>query len=112
MGRAYQARCGIVLASHPPQFLAFGEGHFLPAMTAGNGAFDLDLSGHFPNVTTIGQRGPQERQGRQPPPLLPARSFPPAQRSVSPERQPVQFPRPAWLETALFTAMAVNPHSP
>ena len=51
VGRAYQARRGIVLASHPPQFLAFGEGHLQATMAASNGAFDLDLSGHLPNIT-------------------------------------------------------------
>ena len=52
MGRAYDARCGVVLPSHPPQFLAFGERHLDPAVAAENGAFDRDFSGHFPNFTT------------------------------------------------------------
>ena len=57
VGRADEARRGVVLPSHSPQFLAFGEGHLQPSVAAGNGAFDLDLSGHFPNITTIAQGG-------------------------------------------------------
>ena len=48
MGGADEARCGVVLASLPPQSFAFGEGHLDPAVAAGNGAFDRDFSGHFP----------------------------------------------------------------
>ena len=44
----------------PPQFLAFGEGHLDPAVAAGNGAFDRDFSGHFPNITTADQGGGSE----------------------------------------------------
>ena len=47
----------LMLPSHPPEFLALGEGHLQPAVAAGYGAFDLDLSGHFPNLTTIEQGG-------------------------------------------------------
>ena len=57
MDGAYEACSGVVLASHPPQFLALGEAHFLSAMTTGNGAFDLELSGHFPNITIAAQGG-------------------------------------------------------
>ena len=57
MGRAYDARRGAVLASHPPQFLAFSEGHLQPAVTTGNGAFDRDSCRHFPNITTANQGG-------------------------------------------------------
>ena len=49
--------CSVVLASHPPQFLAFGEGHLQPAVAAGNGAFDRYFSGHFPNIPTTDQGG-------------------------------------------------------
>ena len=56
-GRAYDARRGAVLASHPPQFLSSGEGHLQPAVATGNGAFDRDSSGHFPNITTADQGG-------------------------------------------------------
>ena len=52
---ADDARGGVVLASHPPQLFAFGEGHLDPAVAAGNGAFDGDFSGHFPNITTTAQ---------------------------------------------------------
>ena len=52
---ADDARSGVVLASHPPQFLAFGEGHLQSAVAARNGAFDLNLSGHFANITTTEQ---------------------------------------------------------
>ena len=45
---ADDARRGIVLASHPPQFLAFGESHLDPAVAAGNGAFDRDFFWAFP----------------------------------------------------------------
>ena len=34
MGSAYDARCGVVLPSHTPQFLAFGEGQLDPAVAA------------------------------------------------------------------------------
>ena len=57
VGRAHDARRSVVLPSHPPQFLAFGEGHLDPALAAGNGAFDRDFSGHFPNFTTTAQGG-------------------------------------------------------
>ena len=57
VGRAYDARCRVVLASHLPQFLAFGEGHLQPAVAAGNGAFGRDFSGHFPNFTTTARGG-------------------------------------------------------
>ena len=45
---AYDARRGVVLPSHSPQFLAFGEGHLEPAVAADDGAFDWDFSGHSP----------------------------------------------------------------
>ena len=54
---ADDARCSVVLASHPPQFFAFGKGHLDPAVAAGNGAFDRDFSRHFPNITTTAQGG-------------------------------------------------------
>ena len=57
VGRAYEARRGVVLPSHSPQFLAFGEGHLQPAVAAGNGAFERDFSGHFPNITTTARGG-------------------------------------------------------
>ena len=49
MDGAYEACSGVVLASHPPQFLALGEGHFLSAMTTGNGAFDRTI----PSISLI-----------------------------------------------------------
>ena len=55
VARAYDARRGAVLATHPPQFLAFGEGHLRAAVAAGNGAFDRDFRRHFPNITTTAQ---------------------------------------------------------
>ena len=64
VGRAYEARRSAVLASHPPQFLAFGERHLQPEVAAGNGAFDRDSSGHFPNITTTARgRGSGLRAG-------------------------------------------------
>ena len=57
VGWAYVARRGVVLPSHSPQFLALSEGHLQPTVAAGYGAFDLDPSGHLPNVTTIAQGG-------------------------------------------------------
>ena len=59
VGRAYDARCGVVLPSHPPQFLAFGERHLPLVVAASNGAFDRHFSGHFP----ILQRLLEERGG-------------------------------------------------
>ena len=61
---ADEARRGVVFPSHPPQFLALGEGHLDPAVAAGNGAFDRDFSGHFPNVTTTAQGGGSGHAGR------------------------------------------------
>ena len=55
VGRADEPRRGVVLPSHPPQFLAFGEAHLLPVVATGNGAFDRDFFGHFPNITTTNQ---------------------------------------------------------
>ena len=55
VGGADEARCSVVLASLLPQSFAFGEGHLDPAVAAGNGAFDRDFSGHFPNITTTAQ---------------------------------------------------------
>ena len=63
MGKAYDARCRVVIPSHPPQFLAFGEGHLGPAVAAGDSAFDRDFSGHFPNITTAAQGGAGMRAG-------------------------------------------------
>ena len=57
VGRAYDARCRVVLPSHPPQFLAFGEGHPQPAVAARDGAFGRDFSGHSPNFTTTARGG-------------------------------------------------------
>ena len=57
MGSAYDARCGVVLPSHTPQFLAFGEGQLDPAVAAGNGAFGRDFGRHSPNITTTAQGG-------------------------------------------------------
>ena len=57
VGRAYDARCRVVLPSHPPQFLAFGEGHPQPAVAAFDGAFGRDFSGHSPNFTTTARGG-------------------------------------------------------
>ena len=39
----------LVLATHPPQFFAFGEGHLQPAVAACDGAFDRDFAGHLPS---------------------------------------------------------------
>ena len=59
---ADDAHCRVVLPSHPPQFLAFGQSHLDPAVAAGNGAFERDSSGHFPNITTTARgRGPGMR---------------------------------------------------
>ena len=55
VGGADEARRGVVLASLLPQSFAFGEGHLDPAVAAGNGAFDRDFAGHFPNTTTTAQ---------------------------------------------------------
>ena len=55
MGRADEARRGVMLPSHPPQFLPIGKGHPQPSVAAGNGAFDRDFSGHSPNITTTAQ---------------------------------------------------------
>ena len=57
MGRAYDSRRGAVLPSHPPEFLAFGEGHPLPVVAARDGAFDRDFAGHSPNITATDQVG-------------------------------------------------------
>ena len=57
MGGADEASRGVVLASLLPQSFAFGEGHLDPAVAAGNGAFDRDFAGHFPNTTTADQGG-------------------------------------------------------
>ena len=57
VGGAYDASRGVVLSSHPPEFLAFTEGHLQPAVAASDGAFDRDFSGHFPNITTPAQGG-------------------------------------------------------
>ena len=59
VGGAAEARRSVVLASHEPQFLAFGEAHLEPAVAAGNGAFDRDFSGH----SLILQRQLKERFG-------------------------------------------------
>ena len=44
VGGADDARRSVVLASLPPQFFAFDEGHLDPAVAAGNGAFDRDFA--------------------------------------------------------------------
>ena len=62
VGRAYEARGRVVLASHPPEFLALGKGHLQPAMTSGNRALDRDFSGHFPNITTTEQGEGSDRR--------------------------------------------------
>ena len=56
---AGQARPAAALfsPSHPPQFLALGEGHLPLEVAAGYGAFDRHFSGHCPNVTTTRQAG-------------------------------------------------------
>ena len=64
IGGADDACRSVVLPSHPPQFLAFGEGHLDPAVAAGNGAFDRDFSGHLPNITTKSQGGGFGHAGR------------------------------------------------
>ena len=103
MDGAYDAGRGVVLPSHPPQFFALGEGQLQPPMAAGNGAFDLELSGHFPNITTAAQgRAVQAgrvasltrfcQQGHT------AQRHDPSIRNVSPGNSS----RPAWLETAFF----------
>ena len=38
VGGTHEARRSVVLASHLPQFLAFGEGHLEPAVGAGGGS--------------------------------------------------------------------------
>ena len=48
VGRADETRRGVILASHPPQFLALGEGHLPLVVAASDGAFDRYFSGHFP----------------------------------------------------------------
>ncbi len=58
VGRAYDARRGVVLPSHPPQLLAFGEGQLQPAVAARDGAFD----GIFLVISPILQR--QLKEGR------------------------------------------------
>ena len=55
VGRTDEARRRVVLASHTPEFIALGKSHPHATVAASNGAFDLDLSGHSPNVTTIEQ---------------------------------------------------------
>ena len=60
---ADDARRGIVLASHPPQFLAFGEGHPQPAVAARDGAFDRDFSGHSPILQRQLEEGAGMRAG-------------------------------------------------
>ena len=55
VGRADEARRGVIFPSHPPQFLALGEGHLPLVVAASDGALDRHFSGHFPNVTTIEQ---------------------------------------------------------
>ena len=57
VGRADEARRSVVLPSHPPQLLPFGQGHPQPAVTAGDGAFDLNFSGHVPYITTAVRNG-------------------------------------------------------
>ena len=56
MGRAYEARRGVMLPSLPPQVFALGKGHLEPAVAAGDGAFDRDFAGHSPNITTPAMR--------------------------------------------------------
>ena len=55
VGGADDARRSVVLASLPPQFFAFDEGHLDPAVAAGNGAFDRDFARHSPNITRTAQ---------------------------------------------------------
>ena len=57
VGRAYDARRGVVLPSHLPQLLALGEGHLRAAVAADDGAFDRDSSWHLPNITPTAQGG-------------------------------------------------------
>ena len=64
VGGAHEACRGVVLLAHPPQFLAFGEGHLQPAVAAGNGAFGRDFSGHSRNSTTIARGGGSGRAWR------------------------------------------------
>ena len=59
VGGAYYSRRSAVLPSHPPQFLAFGEGHLPLVVAASDGAFDRDFSGHFLNITTTAPKGPR-----------------------------------------------------
>ncbi len=97
MDGAYEACSGVVLASHPPQFLALGEGHFLPEMTTGNGAFDLELSGHFPNITTAAQIGVRTG-GRPASATFATKVIRPSHVFAEPVTQPKVGPtRPAWL---------------
>ncbi len=57
MGGAYKARRNIVLASHSPQFLAFGEGHLQPAVAPAI----AHLTGTFLGISLILQ--PQLKEG-------------------------------------------------
>ena len=57
MGGANDSSRSIVLASHPPKFLAFGEGHLQPAVAAGNGAFDRTFLGISPILQRKGKEG-------------------------------------------------------
>ena len=55
VGGADETRRGVVLPSHPPQLLAFGEGRLPLVVAAGDGAFNRHFSGHFPDVSTTAQ---------------------------------------------------------
>ncbi len=76
VGRADEARRGGIILSHPPQLLAFSEGHLPLVVAARDGAFDRHFSGNFPHVTTIEQGDSSDVRAEWPPhPLLPARSY-------------------------------------
>ena len=64
VGRADEARRGVVRPSHSPQFLAFGEGHPPLVVAASDGAFDRHFSGHFPQFyNDSSRRGAGKRAG-------------------------------------------------
>ena len=107
---ADDARRGVVLATHPPQFFAFGEGHLEPPVAAGNSAFDRYSSGHFPNITTTAQgRGSGIREERRASSTVAGKVIRPSRMIAAPVTQTQGQTSPAGMAgNSLFTAMAVN----